>query len=86
VIDLEQFRRDPEKFRNGAASKGIELDWEKIIDVDSNFRTLQHSVDEASDEAAFPGNQLAKLSGSEKSKFLAELKVAVAKLPELEAR
>ena len=35
MIDLKELRDDPDRFKKGAQEKGIDIDIERILDLDS---------------------------------------------------
>ncbi len=41
MIDLKQYRLDPQVYQQGAANKGISLDWTQIDLLDSALRTTK---------------------------------------------
>ncbi len=46
MIDLKQYRLDPQTYRQGAANKWIQLDWTQIDLLDSALRTTKWQLDE----------------------------------------
>lgn len=44
-IDIEDVRREPDKYRAAIKAKGINLDLDELLDVDSRRRTAVHQVD-----------------------------------------
>ena len=44
-IDIEDIRREPEKYRQAITAKGIDLDLDELLDVDSRRRALVYEID-----------------------------------------
>lgn len=70
MIDLRQLREDPGRFREGARLKGVAVDVDRAVALDSRVRELQTRRDEA--RAA--QNRLAKESGPRIGQLMGQLK------------
>jgi seryl-tRNA synthetase len=94
MIDLRAARQDPEGFRQALARKGAADDFERLLDVDARWRSLQPRIDELRAQAKIKGKptpeQLAELTArkeelqkleSELSPLEAEREMLLAKIP-----
>ncbi|MEM1166296.1 MAG: serine--tRNA ligase [Planctomycetota bacterium] len=72
MIDLRQLREDPERFREGARRKRIDVDIDRIVALDAERRKLQGEQDELRAEQ----NTLAKQSGPKIGQLMGKLKSA----------
>jgi seryl-tRNA synthetase len=66
VIDLRAARRDPDGFRTALARKGAADDFDRLLEVDTQWRALQPRIDELRSQAKIKGKptpeQLAELT------------------------
>ena len=46
MIDLKLYRETPDFFQQGAAAKGVKLDWNRFDELDTLLRGLKHEIDE----------------------------------------
>jgi seryl-tRNA synthetase len=44
-IDIEDIRREPEKYRQAIAAKGIDLDLDQLLDADNRRRAMVYEID-----------------------------------------
>jgi len=72
MIDLKSLREDPERFRRGAAAKGIRADIDQILALDEQRRRLTTEQESLRAEQ----NRLAKETGPLIGKLQAQLKTA----------
>jgi seryl-tRNA synthetase len=77
VIDLRAARRDPEGFRTALARKGAAEDFDRLLEVDAQWRALQPRIDELRSQG--------KLKGKPTPEQLAELTARKEELQKLEA-
>jgi seryl-tRNA synthetase len=77
VIDLRAARRDPDGFRTALARKGAADDFDRLLDVDAQWRALQPRIDELRSQG--------KLKGKPTPEQLAELTARKEELQKLEA-
>ncbi len=72
MIDLKALRDDPARFREGAARKKIEVDIDRILELDQAHRKLMTGQERARAEQ----NKISKASGPEIGKLTGQLKKA----------
>jgi len=72
MIDLKQLRDDPQRFRDGAAKKGVKVDFDRLLELDSQRRSLTTEVEGLRAEQ----NALTKESGPAIGKLSGQLKAA----------
>jgi seryl-tRNA synthetase len=77
MIDLRAARRDPEAFRAALARKGADDDFDRLLEVDEQWRALQPRIDELRAQG--------KLKGKPTPEQLAELTARKEELQRLEA-
>jgi seryl-tRNA synthetase len=77
VIDLRAARRDPDGFRTALARKGAADDFDRLLDVDAQWRAMQPRIDELRSQG--------KLKGKPTPEQLAELTARKEELQKLEA-
>ena len=44
MIDLKQLRADPQRFKQGARDKGIDVDIDRLVQLDADMRSLNLSA------------------------------------------
>ena len=76
MIDLRAARRDPDAFRTGLARKGAAPDFDRLLEVDAQWRALQPRIDELRSQG--------KLKGKPTPEQLAELTARKEELQKLE--
>jgi len=79
MIDLRELREDPERFRRGARRKGVDVDIDRLLELDNELRRVQTRQQELSAEKNRIGKEIGALAGRIK-------KAAPGEKPELEAR
>ena len=77
MIDLRAARRDPDGFRTALARKGAAEDFDRLLEVDAEWRALQPRIDELRSQG--------KLKGKPTPEQLAELTARKEELQKLEA-
>jgi len=75
MVDLKKLRENPDWFKEGARKKGFQVDIDKILEVDSERRKLQASLDERKRELQKRSKKMKDvLSSEEREKLQKELK------------
>lgn len=64
MIDIEQIRKNPDRFRHAIAVKGIPLDLDALLEADERRRTLGKEVNQLREHR----NRIAKQAGAEPDK------------------
>ncbi|UCD74834.1 MAG: serine--tRNA ligase [Phycisphaerales bacterium] len=90
MIDLKQFRADPERFRQGARDKNMEVDIDRLLELDEQRRALMAKQESTRAEQ----NRISKEIGPQIGKLKGQLKKAAdddraeieAQIAELEQR
>ena len=72
MIDLKALREDPERVRNGAQRKGVSVDIDRLLELDTRRRALQTEQETLKAEQ----NRLAKESGPRIGQLMGKLKAA----------
>lgn len=72
MIDLKALREDPNRFRDGAAKKGVRVDFDRVLALDEQRRRLLGEQESQRAEQ----NRLAKESGPQIGKLQGQLKSA----------
>ncbi|MFO0894191.1 MAG: serine--tRNA ligase [Phycisphaerales bacterium] len=72
MIDIRQFREDPERFRQGARDKGMQIDFERLAALDERRRRILAELEAARAEQ----NRLGRETGMQIGKLKGELKAA----------
>ncbi len=90
MIDIKAFREDPTRFRDGAAAKGMHVDFDRLIALDEQRRKLLADVEAKRAEqnriSKEIGPQMGKVKGQLKSAQGADRERLERELAELEAR
>ncbi len=63
MIDLKDLRADPDKYRKGAAAKGIALDIDLLLDLDARLRGAQAEKERLTAEKNQSGKRIGELAG-----------------------
>ncbi len=72
MIDLKRLREEPGVFRTGATNKGIDVDIDRVLELDAQKRDLMRAQEDLRAEQ----NRLAKQSGPLIGKLMGQLKKA----------
>jgi seryl-tRNA synthetase len=72
MIDLKALRDNPERFKEGASAKNVDIDIDHLLVLDQRKRVIQHEREEARSEQ----NALAKKTGPEIGRLSKQLKGA----------
>lgn len=63
MIDLKELRSDPQRFRDGAANKGSDVDIDKLLKLDSDLRDAMTRQQELTAEKNRIGKEIGQLAG-----------------------
>ncbi len=69
MIDLKQLRADPDRFRRGAADKGIDADVDLLLELDRRRRELQQEQESLRSEQKQLGKEIGPRIGSLRGKL-----------------
>jgi seryl-tRNA synthetase len=72
MIDLKQLRADPDRFRQGARDKGVDVDVERLVRLDEELRALKTEMENRRAEQ----NRISKEIGPQIGKLKGQLKSA----------
>jgi len=72
MIDLKQLRAEPERFKQGARDKGIDVDTERLVKLDEEIRVLKKDMEDRRAEQ----NRISKEIGPQIGKLKGQLKTA----------
>jgi seryl-tRNA synthetase len=72
MIDLKQLRTDPNRFKQGARDKGVEVDIERLLKLDEELRALKTDMESRRAEQ----NRVSKEVGPQIGKLKGQLKAA----------
>ncbi len=90
MIDLKQLREDPDRFRDGAAAKGVNVDIDELLTLDERRRSLLTELETRRAEqnrlSKEIGPQIGRLKGRLKSADAGEREPIEAELRDLESR
>ncbi|XKT75090.1 MAG: serine--tRNA ligase [Patescibacteria group bacterium UBA2103] len=86
MLDINFIREHSDIVKAGATKKNIEVDIDRLLEVDDERRKLQHKVDERRAEQNKIGEEVPKLEGEDREKKIAELKVIKDSLQEDEEK
>ncbi|MHC5113678.1 MAG: serine--tRNA ligase [Planctomycetota bacterium] len=90
MIDLKQLRAEPERFKQGAREKGIDVDVDRLLHLDEEIRRLRREMEERRSEqkrlGKETGPQIGKLKGQLKGAADADRPGIEAQIRELEQR
>ena len=74
MIDIKLIRKTPGKFRDGARAKNIDVDIDKLLEVDAQLLGVQQGMQEARTAQNAAGKRIAKLIGQEKVDAIFEMR------------
>lgn len=74
MIDLKLLRDDPESIRAGIAKKRVEIDFEKVVQLDARRRELQSEVESLRAEQKQAGRAVSSAEGEAREAALADAK------------
>jgi len=82
MIDIKQIRENPQKFKDACTAKKFAADIDRLIEVDSELKTIKQKLQDISTDKNRIGKSIPKLAADEKQSalsLLAELKQQEAK-------
>ncbi|MBN2020147.1 MAG: serine--tRNA ligase [Sedimentisphaerales bacterium] len=86
MIDIKLIRDDPERFKKAAKDKKIEVDIDRLLQVDTGLLTAKQRLQEIATEKNRVGKSIPKLTGDEKQQALAELAKLKAEEPPVDEK
>ena len=86
MIDIKQIRENPERFKKAAKDKNIEVDIDKLLQVDTELLAAKQRLQEIATEKNRLGKSIPKLTGQEKQDALGQLAKLKADEPQFEDR
>ena len=86
MIDLKDLRENPDKYRDGAAAKRIDVDVDRLLDLDRRLRAALHEREELSAEKNRMGKEIGQLAGRLKKAEGAEKEQLQQQMAELQQR
>lgn len=84
MIDLNDLRANPEKYKQAAIKKRIKVDIDAFLSLDKELRELKVQVDTMRARQNAVSKEIPKLQGNEKQNLLSEMKELSAKLKDAE--
>jgi seryl-tRNA synthetase len=73
MIDIKQIRENPQKFKDACTAKKFAADIDRLIEVDSELKTIKQKLQDISTDKNRLGKSIPKLSASEKQSALSQL-------------
>ncbi|MCC7147242.1 MAG: serine--tRNA ligase [Phycisphaeraceae bacterium] len=93
MIDLKDLRENPDKYRRGAAAKGVSVDLDALLELDGQLRTattereqLAAEKNKISKEIGQVAGKLKKATDEEKAKLSAQMQALQARPNEIKER
>jgi len=86
LIDLELLRKNPKIFKDEIKKRGINIDIDIDLALDSERRSLIFKVDELRAKKNEASKKISELSGPEKQKIIEEMKIVNEELNDLEVQ
>ncbi len=86
MLDPKFIRENPDLIKKACQQKGIKLDIDNLLKLDSEKRELQQQIETLKGEKNKASTAIAKLSGEEKNKAIAEMQEVSTKEKELTPR
>jgi len=72
MLDIKLIREQPEKVKQAAQDKGVEVDVDKILELDKQKRTIQQKLDKLRADKNQASQEISK--GGDKDKIIAQMK------------
>jgi seryl-tRNA synthetase len=72
MIDLKQLRADPQRFKQGAIDKGVDVDIDRLVQLDEHIRAIKTQMEERRAQQ----NKISKEIGPQIGKLKGQLKAA----------
>jgi len=73
MIDIKQIRENPQKFKDACEAKKFAADIDRLIEVDSELKTIRQKLQDISTDKNRIGKSITKLSADEKQSALSQL-------------
>jgi len=73
MIDIKQIRENPQKFKDACQAKKFTADIDRLIEVDSELKTVRQKLQDISTDKNRIGKSIPKLSADEKQSALSQL-------------
>ena len=73
MIDIKQIRENPQKFKDACTAKKFAADIDRLIEVDSELKTIKQRLQDISTDKNRIGKSIPKLSADEKQSALSQL-------------
>ena len=73
MIDIKQIRDNLQKFRDACTAKKFDVDIDRLLELESELRTIQKQLQDIFTEKNRIGKSIPKLSGDEKQSALSQL-------------
>jgi len=86
MLDIKFIRENVDLVKEGARKKRIDVDIDRLIEVDEERRGLLQESERLKAERNAASQEIARLKGEEKEKAIARMKSVAAKIKELDSR
>ncbi len=73
MIDIKEIRENPQRFKQAAKNKNIEVDIDRLTAIDAELLSAKQQLQEIATEKNRIGKSIPKLAGDEKQNALAQL-------------
>jgi len=73
MIDIKEIRENPQRFKQAAKNKNIEVDIDRLMAIDAELLSAKQRLQEIATEKNRIGKSIPKLTGEEKQNALAQL-------------
>ncbi|MGB7582916.1 MAG: serine--tRNA ligase [Sedimentisphaerales bacterium] len=73
MIDIKEIRENPQRFKQAAKNKNIEVDIDRLMAIDAELLSAKKGLQEITTEKNRVGKSIPKLTGDEKQNALAQL-------------
>ena len=83
MLDIRSIRAHPERVREAARLKGLELDLDRLLAVDAERRRLIQAADELKSQQNRTSKEIAKLQGEERARRIQAMQELVAHVKQL---
>jgi seryl-tRNA synthetase len=85
MIDIKLFRENPNFFRDAARAKHVEIDLERILELDRRVRTLKSETENIAAQKNEASKRIPKASKEERAQMIEEMRMIDAKAEKLHA-
>lgn len=88
MLDMDLIRKDPERVRTALKNKNVQVDFDRLLDLDGQWRKLRQELETLQQERNAANEQIAKLkkAGQDAGSTLARMKEVAARVKEFEER